>query len=241
MQAENPQIDAGKSLTGWELFRYRTTPEVARFPQVSIVEDRPDLRESLRALLNGTPGFAACGVYGSMEEALADVEHRLPDAVVLDLGLPGISGIEGIRRLRVRYPKLAMIALTVFDDDQRIFEAICAGAQGYLLKSAPPSDLLDGIREVLDGGAPMSPEIARRVLELFRRFRPPEATGHHLTPHELRVLRLLSEGYNLKTAARELGVTVNTVGFHMKKIYAKLQVHSKAEAVAKALRQGIFR
>lgn len=149
---------------------------------VSIVEDRPELLESLQALVSGTPGFELTGAYGSMEEALAGVEQRLPDAMVIDLGLPGMSGTEGIRRLKERYPKLAMIVLTVFDDDKRIFEAICAGAQGYLLKNAPPSKLLDGIREMLDGGAPMSPAIARRVMELFRQFRPPESAGHGLRP-----------------------------------------------------------
>lgn len=209
--------------------------------RVSIIEDSTELRNSLRALIAGTPGHDLTGAYGSMEEALTDLEQRLPDALVMDLGLPGMSGIDGIRLLRERYPKLAMIVLTVFDDDRRIFEAICAGAQGYLLKNDPPAKLLDGIREVLDGGAPMSPAIARRVIDLFRQFRPPESATHNLTPHELRVLRMMSEGHNLKTAARELGVSVNTIGFHMKNIYLKLQVHSKAEAVAKALRRGLLR
>ena len=161
---------------------------------VSIVEDRPEIRESLRALVSSTPGFELYAAYGSMEELLADNDHRLPDAMVMDLGLPGMSGIEGIRLLRERYPKLALIVLTVFDDDNRIFEAICAGAQGYLLKNTPPAKLLDGIREMLEGGAPMSPGIARRVMELFRQLRPPDSADHDLTPHELRVLRLLEIG-----------------------------------------------
>jgi DNA-binding NarL/FixJ family response regulator len=176
-----------------------------------------------------------------MEDAFGGLEQQLPDALVMDLGLPGMSGIEGIRVLRERYPRLAMIALTVFDDDRRIFEAICAGAQGYLLKSDPPAQLIEGVREMLDGGAPMSPPVARRVMELFRRFRPPEAAEHDLTPHELRILRLMADGHNLKTAAQVLAVSGNTVNFHLRNIYAKLQVHSKAEAVAKALRQGLLR
>ena len=208
---------------------------------VSIVEDRPEIRESLRALVRGTAGFELLGAFGSMEEALAGIGAGLPDVVIADLGLPGMSGAEGIRLLRARYPKLAMIVLTVFDDDNRIFEAICAGANGYLLKNTPPAKLLEGIREVIDGGAPMSPEIARRVVELFRRFRPPEAAAQDLTPHETRVLKLLVDGHNFKTAARELGVSVNTIGFHVKNIYAKLEVHSKTEAVAKALRHGYLR
>src|SRR5215813_13162972 len=128
---------------------------------VAIVEDRRDIRDILSALVSGTPGFALAGAYGSMEEALSGVEKNLPNAMVVDLGLPGMSGIEGIGHLRNRYPQLPMIVLTVFDDDRRIFEAICAGAQGYLLKNAPPLSILSGIREMLDGGAPMSPAIAR--------------------------------------------------------------------------------
>jgi len=209
--------------------------------RVSIIEDRRELRESLRVLVASTPEFALAGAYGSMEDAFIGIEQRMPDAIVIDLGLPGMSGIEGIRLLRERYPKLAMIVLTVFDDDKRIFEAICAGAQGYLLKNDPPAKLLDGVREMLDGGAPMSPAIARRVMDLFRKFRPPESADHNLTPHELRVLRLMAEGHNLKTAARELGVSINTVNFHIKNAYLKLRVHSKAQAVAKALRQGLLR
>jgi DNA-binding NarL/FixJ family response regulator len=209
--------------------------------RVAIVEDRIEVRESLKALVGGTADFEVTGAYGSMELALAGIEQTLPDAVVVDLGLPGMSGVEGIHRLRERYPKLAMLVLTVFDDDRRIFEAICAGAGGYLLKNAPLPKLLEGIREVVDGGAPMSPSIARRVMELFREFRPPESAGHRLTPHEVRVLRFMAEGHNAATAARELSVSTNTVSFHLKNIYVKLQVHSKAEAVAKALRRGFLR
>ena len=209
--------------------------------RVAIIEDRTDVRESLKALVSGAAGFDVTGAYGSMEQALGGIEQKLPDAVVVDLGLPGMSGVEGIQVLRERYPKLAMIVLTVFDDDKRIFEAICAGAGGYLLKNAPLPRLLEGIHEVVEGGAPMSPSIARRVMALFREFRPPESAAHSLTPHEVRVLRFMAEGHNAATAARELGVSANTVSFHLKNIYAKLQVHSKAEAVAKALRQGFLR
>ncbi len=209
--------------------------------RISLIEDRPDVLATLEALIGGTPGFALLGAYRSMEDALPDIEQRMPDALIVDLGLPGMSGIEGIRLLRQRYPKLAMIVLTVFDDDKRIFEAICAGAQGYLLKNSPPSKLLDGIREAIDGGAPMSPAVARRVMELFRKFRPPESSDYDLSPHELRVLRLMAEGHNMTTAAKLLGVSPNTVAYHMKNIYPKLQVHSKAEAIAKALRGGLLR
>jgi DNA-binding NarL/FixJ family response regulator len=151
--------------------------------------------------------------------------------------LPGIDGIQGIRLLKERYPSLVLIALTVYDEDDRIFDALCAGACGYLLKKTPPARLLESIRDAVSGGAPMSPEIARRVVELFRTIRPPETADYKLTPHELRLLKLLVEGHNYKSAAAELGTSFNTICFHIKQIYGKLQVHSKSEAVAKALRQ----
>ena len=130
--------------------------------------------------------------------------------------------------------------LTVYDDDERIFEALCAGACGYLLKKTPPVRLLESLREAVAGGSPMSPEVARRVIELFRRVRPLGKADYDLTPHETRILRLLVEGHNYKTAAAELEVSVNTIAFHIKHIYEKLQVHSKSEAVAKALRGGLL-
>jgi DNA-binding NarL/FixJ family response regulator len=125
--------------------------------------------------------------------------------------------------------------LTVYDDDERIFDAMCAGASGYLLKKTPPFRLLESLREVASGGAPMSPEVAKRVIALFREIRPPDRAAYELTPHETRLLKLLVQGHNYKTAAAELGVTVHTVSFHLRSIYEKLQVHSKSEAVAKAL------
>lgn len=209
--------------------------------KVAVVEDRADVRANLEALIGDTAGFALAGVYASMEEAIAGFEIRLPDVAIIDLGLPGMSGTEGIRLLRERYPKLPLMVLTVFDDDHRIFEAICAGAHGYLLKSTPPGKLLEGLRELMAGGAPMSPGIARRVLELFRQFRPPEQSAHSMTAHEMRVLKLMAEGFSVRAAARQLEVSPNTVSFHLRSIYGKLAVHSRAEAVAKALRQGFLR
>jgi DNA-binding NarL/FixJ family response regulator len=159
----------------------------------------------------------------------------------VDIGLPGMSGIDGLSRLREKYPGVALLMLTVYEDDERIFEALCAGASGYLLKKTPPNKLLECLGEVLQGGAPMSPEVARRVLRLFREIRPPERVEYDLTPHELRLLRLLVEGHNYQSAAGELGVSFSTINFHMQNIYGKLQVHSKSEAVAKALRQRLVK
>jgi DNA-binding NarL/FixJ family response regulator len=208
--------------------------------RVAIIEDERRIREGLAALIGGTGGYAVTGAYRSMEEALADPWHAPPDIALVDIGLPGMSGIEGLRVLREKYPKIALLMLTVFDDDESIFAALCAGASGYLLKKTPPAKLLEGIREAAGGGATMSPEIALRVIQLFRDLRPPVNAPHELTPHEVRMLKLLVEGHSYKTAAAELGVSVSTVNFHIQNIYSKLQVHSKSEAVAKALQQRLL-
>ena len=132
------------------------------------------------------------------------------------------------------------MTLTVYDDDERIFAALCAGASGYLLKKTSSARLIEGLRDAMNGGAPISPEIACKVIRLFREFRPPERAEYHLTPHETRLLKLLVEGHSYKTAAAELKSCVNTVAFHMKSIYRKLAVHSKSEAVAKALQERLL-
>jgi DNA-binding NarL/FixJ family response regulator len=207
---------------------------------VAIVEDQPDIREGLRVLIGGTPGYRVTGSFQSMEDALAKIGKELPDVALVDIGLPGMSGIEGIRRLREQHPKLMVMILTVYGDDERIFEAMCAGACGYLLKKTPPARLLESLREVVDGGAPMSPEVARRVVQLFQKFHPPESADYRLSPTELRLLKLLAEGHHYKTAATEMQISINTVSYHMRSIYQKLQVHSKSEAVAKALRDRLI-
>ena len=209
--------------------------------KVAIIEDHHQFRECLEFLLNHTQGYRCVGSFRSMEEALEKIECSLPDVALVDIGLPGMSGVEGVRILKQRYPALLMLMNTVYDDDERIFEALCAGASGYLLKKTPPARLLESLQEAMAGGAPMSPEVARRVLTLFREIRPPEHADYHLTPHELRLLKLLVEGHNYKTAAAQLGITFNTVCFHIKQIYQKLQVHSKSEAVAKALRNRLIK
>jgi len=205
--------------------------------RVVIIEDTREVREGLAALINGTRGFSCLNSYYSMESALAGLNRQPPEVILTDIGLPGMSGIDGIEILRARYPHLPIVALTVYDNDEKVFSALCAGASGYLLKNTPPARLLESIKEVVDGGAPMSPEVARRVVRLFREFRPPDTASYRLTPQETELLKLLIEGHHKKTAAREMAISTNTVSFHLKNIYAKLQVHSKTEAVAKALRE----
>ena len=209
--------------------------------KVAIIEDQVRIREGLRTLIDGTDGYRCTGAFGTMEEAIEKISQNLPDAVLVDIGLPHMSGIEGIHLLKASYPNLPLVMLTVYEDDKRIFDALCAGACGYLLKKTPPARLLEGLQEAVRGGAPMTPEVAGRVIALFREIRPPEDAAYHLTPHEVRILKLMVEGYNHKTAAAELDVSVNTIRFHLRSIYEKLQVHSKSEAVAKALRSRLIR
>lgn len=209
--------------------------------KAAIIEDQRDIREGLTMLIDGTPGYQCTGSYRSMEEAFERIKAQVPDVVLCDIGLPGMNGIDGIRVLKERYPELQLLMLTVYDDDDRIFDALCAGACGYLLKRTAPARLLESLKEAVAGGAPMSPEIASRVITLFREIRPPERADYELTPHETRLLKLLVEGHNYTTAARELNVSYNTIKFHMRHIYEKLQVHSKSEAVAKAMRERLIK
>ena len=208
--------------------------------RVVIIEDLLEVREGLAVLINGTSGFECTGRFRTMEEALAGIEAIRPDVILTDIGLPGMNGIEGTRILTARYPDVPILALSVYGDDENVFDAICAGASGYLLKNTPPARLLEALTEVVAGGAPMSPEIARRVITVFRDFRPPERASFRLTPQETELLRLMVDGHHYKTAAREMGISTNTVSFHLKHIYQKLQVHSKSEAVAKALRERLI-
>jgi DNA-binding NarL/FixJ family response regulator len=208
--------------------------------RVAIIEDERRTREALRTLIESSAGFQCAGCWSSVEEALPAIGHAAPQVTLLDLVLPGMTGIAGIGPLRERHPDSAFVVLTVYEDNDRVFDALCAGADGYLLKNTPTAKLLDALREAVAGGAPMSGEIARRVIEVFHRFRPPKKAPHDLTPHELRLLGLLVKGYSYKSAAAELGVSINTIAFHVQNIYGKLRVHSKSQAVARALRDHLI-
>jgi DNA-binding NarL/FixJ family response regulator len=209
--------------------------------KVVIIEDLRDIREGLATMLNFTEGFQCVGKFYSMEEALRNIHRDVPDIVLSDIGLPGMDGIEGIGLIKEKYPQMTILMLSVYTDNDRIFDALCNGACGYLLKKTPPARIIESLREAVAGGAPMSPEIARKVVMLFRDFRPPERVDYDLTPHEERVLKMLVEGHTRKTAAVELGVSSHTVSFHLRSIYEKLQVHSKSEAVAKALQHRLIK
>jgi DNA-binding NarL/FixJ family response regulator len=207
---------------------------------VAIIEDQRELREGLSFLINSTSPFECRHAYASMEDALAGIGVDPPRVALVDIGLPGLSGIDGVRILRERYPSIAAVLLTVFKDDDRIFRAICAGACGYLLKKTPPARLLEAVKEIAEGGAVMSPEVATRVVELFRKSQVPAQAAAGLSAQELRLLKLMMEGHQNKTAAAEMGISAHTVNFHLRSIYEKLHVHSRTEAVARALRQGLI-
>ena len=208
--------------------------------RVLIVEDDRVTRDGLRLLVDGTPGYSCVSAFGSLEQVLAGRAGEQPNVVLLDIKLPGVPGSQGVASLRERWPGAAILMLTAFDDEDKIFESLCNGATGYLLKRTPPARLLEAVREARDGGAPMSPEIARKVVELFRRTAPPVALAEALTHQETQLLRLLAEGCSYQTAGGELGVSINTVRNYIRNVYEKLQVHTKSAAVSKAMRAGLL-
>ena len=208
--------------------------------QVIIIEDDRGTRDGLRLLVDGTPGYRCLAAFASLEQVLAARGGEPPDVVLLDIMLPGEPGSRGVAALRERWPTAAVLMLTAFEDEDKIFESLCNGATGYLLKRTPPARLLEAVREARDGGAPMSPEIARKVVELFRRTAPPVALQEALTPQEVQLLRLLAEGCSYQTAGGQLGISINTVRNYIRNVYEKLQVHTKSAAVSKAMRAGLL-
>lgn len=204
---------------------------------VALVEDNASIRDGIARLLNAAPGFRCNEKYASCEEALQSIREPLPDIVLMDIGLEGMSGIEGVRRLKQRYHDLSIVMLTVYDDNERIFQSLCNGATGYLLKNSPPEAILAALTEVHRGGAAITPSIAKKVLGLFRSVAPAQTDRYDLTKRETEILEQLVAGSSYKMVAYDLNISIETVHTHIKRIYEKLQVHSKSEAVAKALRQ----
>ncbi len=192
-------------------------------------------------LIDGTAGFACVGTCRSAEEALSALRPDSVDVLLLDIHLPGIAGTDAVPLFRERWPDAVVLMLTVFAEEAKIFASLCRGAAGYLLKKTPPARLLESIGEAHAGGSPMSPEIARKVIRMFREFRPRSTAGAgDLTPHEVRLLQLFAEGYSYEAAAERLHVSINTIRNYIRSIYDKLHVHSKSEAVSKGLRAGLI-
>ncbi len=200
--------------------------------RIVIYEDNVALREALSLLVSTTDGYMLLGAFGDCRSVENQTTSLQPDVILMDIDLPGMSGIEATLRLHRQFPAVEVLILTVFDDDGQIFDAIRAGASGYLLKRTPPSRILDAIREVYEGGAPMSPGIARRVMESLH----VGGTGRELeqlTPRELEVLKLLAVGKSYKMVASEIGIGLETVRTHIRRVYEKLHVHSVTEAIAR--------
>jgi DNA-binding NarL/FixJ family response regulator len=210
-----------------------SSPMIASVSTIAIVEDNAGLGASLRRIVERTPGCQCVGVWQSGEDALAKVPAFCPDVVLMDIHLPGISGIEATRRLKAELPELLVIMVTVYADHDKIFDALKAGACGYLLKCSTPEEVRQAIVDVRKGGAPMSPEIARRVVEAFHQPMAKESDAVKLSRRETELLDLLSEGLSNKEIADRMGLSVETVRAYLKRIYEKLHVRSRTEAALK--------
>lgn len=209
--------------------------------RVVLIEDQRRTREGLVALIDGCPGKQVTGPYGSGEEGLERITPGAVDVVLTDLGLPGMSGIELVEHLSELLPGIPILILTVHGEDQYVFDALCKGACGYLLKDVEPSRLLNAIRELHQGGAPMSPQVARRVVQMFKNFSAPRVDADGISRRGMQVLQLLADGHSYKTCANELGVSLDTIRFHVRHIYERLHVHSKSEAIVKGIKSGWLR
>lgn len=208
--------------------------------RVAIVEDDVLLRDGLSRMVRGAEGLSCLAAFSSAEEALKVLETCPSDVLLLDIGLPGMAGSDAVPAFRRRFPNMAILMLTVFSDRSKVFASICNGASGYLLKSTPPSQIFEAIRAAHAGGSPISPEIAREIVNLFQKMGPPRAPALPLTGQEQHVLSLLSQGHSYESSARQMNVSVNTVRNYIRSIYDKLHVHSKSAAVSTALRQGLI-
>ena len=202
--------------------------------RVIIYEDDSDLRSALAILIGGTVGYELVGSFGHCQEVVGQCRVLMPDVVLMDIDMPKMSGIEGTRLLKTAMPEVEIVILTVFDDDERVFEAVAAGASGYLLKQTPPTQILSAVLEVKAGGAPMTPVIARKVLGFSQQKKANANQFSDLSQREVEVLKALSRGLSYKMVAEELAISMDTVRSHVRKIYDKLHVHSLSEAVSKS-------
>lgn len=204
-----------------------------------LYEDNPQLREGLTMLINGSEGFEVLAAYRNCNNVEEEVQAWKPDVILLDIDMPGINGIEGLKKIRQANSEVKILMLTVFDDNKNVFEAIKSGANGYLLKKTPPARLLEYIEEAYTGGAPMTSSVATQVLKMFSEIHQGGSSDYNLSDREKQVLQLLVNGYSYKMIAADMFIAIDTVRSHIKKIYEKLHVNSKSEAVAKAFKDNI--
>jgi DNA-binding NarL/FixJ family response regulator len=205
--------------------------------KVAIVEDNEKIREGLAILIDGSEGFHCSETYGTAEEALRNLPKYHPDVVLMDIQLPRMSGIDCVQRLKEDQPDIQFMMLTAYDDDEKVFKSILAGATGYILKRTPPAELLEAIREVHEGGSPMSDQIARKVVQAFREMGKSSKETENLSERELEILSYLAKGYHDKEIADKFFLSVKTVHTHLRNIYKKLHVRSRTEAVLKYLQK----
>jgi DNA-binding NarL/FixJ family response regulator len=205
--------------------------------KVSLYEDNNSLRDSLSKLITAFPEFSLSGAYSNAMNILENVKNDMPDVILMDIDMPGISGIDAVELVKSKYPDIRIIMQTVFDDNDRIFRSICAGAVGYVLKKKTPTEILEAIKEGYAGGAPITPSIAVKILSMFKdHMVPVKNKDIDLSEREKEILSHLTKGLSYKMIAETCGISIDTVRFHIKHIYEKLHVHSMTEAVAKALK-----
>jgi DNA-binding NarL/FixJ family response regulator len=211
--------------------------------RVAIFEDNKLVRDALEAILNGTPGFSCCGISADGNRWEEDIKRSAPDVILMDIEMPGLNGIEVTQHINDVFPDVKILIQTVFNDSDKIFQALCAGASGYILKNDPPNKYLEAINEVYNGGAPISASVAKKVLGFFANknvvLTAPGSTDYQLSDREKEILRLMVEGHNYKTIADKSFISYETVRTHVKHIYKKLHVPSRSEAVMKAIQQGL--
>ena len=210
--------------------------------RVAIFEDRKLVRDAFEAIINGTPGLTCTGSYANASDLIFSIHRSVPDVVLMDIEMPGINGIEASRLIHGQFPDIKILIQTVFDEDEKVFNAICAGASGYVLKDSTPARIVEAIQEVYNGGAPMSPNIASRVLNLFQRLAinaGKDEQDFNLSKREKEILAMMVEGHSFKTIAEKNFISYETVRTHVKKIYRKLHVATLTDAVVKAIRHGL--